>query len=624
MPSDEETPKVETGREFGAGDRHLETGLVRQASIGKRGKPSLTTIRNSDNGASKSPAVPSARSMLPSQTPQAWEKETNRTAINSPLGNGSVLLDPSSSDETLGKEVDGAVRYMPSRESLRQEKLSSPDMMHPKNYVVSPRSYRSPVSHSGSRSPLFVTDGGDRAFKEMDGASIHSAESANDLQRPGSTLGNRVSSRGPSRMNLDASRESEVRSSMTSLPDLIRRATRLAANLDRGRTASRLGFNWALEDGARTPNSEGSGHGRQRKSQASLSGMLDSFPPPAQTPTSPRTEWPSTNQSSFVPPNKRFYPDEKREKRSLRESCINMRRWKFFLILVILLVCIALAVAIPVTLIVVPRMSASTDKSSAASGSALCKAAIVCQNGGSSVLLQSGGCGCLCTNGYTGPRCTNLSDAGCATTSSGSFQNATVGSQIPDLLRQAGPVFGVPLEGDKVLDIFARMNLTCSGENALITLTGSSNEKRVAKDQQVRRLRRTPTQIASTSNGIVIAASTTSAYTATATSTPVSTAAPGTNKTSRTFARIGVLYVLQESLQLEVALKAQEKLSSYMMTATKQGSTVDYARNITLGNGYAIDLWFFSIKTANGTKVGVGALGNGTKPATKGRRGLLF
>jgi len=45
------------------------------------------------------------------------------------------------------------------------------------------------------------------------------------------SLAYRVGSRRPPRLNVDAVREAEARGSLTSLPDLIRRATRLAANL---------------------------------------------------------------------------------------------------------------------------------------------------------------------------------------------------------------------------------------------------------------------------------------------------------------------------------------------------------------------------------------------------------
>jgi hypothetical protein len=72
---------------------------------------------------------------------------------------------------------------------------------------------------------------------------------ASSLQPPG-TIPIRTPSPGfsrlsairrPPRLDIDAVREAEARGSLTSLPDLIRRATRLAAMMDRGkRPASRM------------------------------------------------------------------------------------------------------------------------------------------------------------------------------------------------------------------------------------------------------------------------------------------------------------------------------------------------------------------------------------------------
>lgn len=49
----------------------------------------------------------------------------------------------------------------------------------------------------------------------------------------------RPEGRRPPRLDIDAVRDAETRGSLSSLSDLIRRATKLASNLDRGRTASR-------------------------------------------------------------------------------------------------------------------------------------------------------------------------------------------------------------------------------------------------------------------------------------------------------------------------------------------------------------------------------------------------
>jgi hypothetical protein len=55
-----------------------------------------------------------------------------------------------------------------------------------------------------------------------------------------------------------------------------------------------------------------------------------------------------------------------------------------------------------------------------------------------------------------------------------------------------------------------------------------------------------------------------------------------------------------------VAVVAQEKLGSYLTSAVKDGSTPSMARNITLGNGYSINLYEWTVTLRNGTIYGNG------------------
>jgi hypothetical protein len=88
--------------------------------------------------------------------------------------------------------------------------------------------------------------------------------------------------------------DTEVRASLTSLPDLIARAGRLASNLDRGRTASRLGMvDWlsAAPDVSRTTSAQDDPTDRSlqahseisSQSAAGTSDIIASFPPPNHT-----------------------------------------------------------------------------------------------------------------------------------------------------------------------------------------------------------------------------------------------------------------------------------------------------------------------------------------------------
>jgi hypothetical protein len=166
--------------------------------------------------------------------------------------------------------------------------------------------------------------------------------------------------------------------------------------------------------------------------------------------------------------------------------------------------------------------------------------------------------------------------------------------------------------------------MTCGSENALVTFSGSSPTKRSAMNIEVgelpraaRKERRAP---AATTDGVVVASPSSKATPtvsgAASTTAPViistGSSAPGTNATSKEFAKIGILFVLQESQQIDVAVQAQTAISEYMTSAIGQGSTMGLAHNVTLGNGYFIDLWFWTVTLTNGTVYGNGYNGTAT------------
>ena len=71
--------------------------------------------------------------------------------------------------------------------------------------------------------------------------------------------------RRPPRLNIDAVRDAEARGSLTSLPELIKRATKLAAVLEKGRPESR----WEEHS---TDSGDGS---NSKKCRSSLLGVLN-------------------------------------------------------------------------------------------------------------------------------------------------------------------------------------------------------------------------------------------------------------------------------------------------------------------------------------------------------------
>lgn len=145
------------------------------------------------------------------------------------------------------------------------------------------------------------------------------------------------------RINVEATREAEPRASLSTLPEFIKRATKLAANLDRGITASRLGVDaWVNE---KLPSSPG--HGAD-----SLSDVLGPLPQTDVT----RTK--SQDSAAAGRPRR----------------CGGMPLWVAILVFIIIIIIIASAIIIPVALAVVPRHDKNTGPSSSTP-----KALVQCQ-----------------------------------------------------------------------------------------------------------------------------------------------------------------------------------------------------------------------------------------------------
>ncbi|KAF2741422.1 hypothetical protein EJ04DRAFT_3618 [Polyplosphaeria fusca] len=566
---DDETVASDNGRDSRGSDHDDKSGLVqpalvRQASLGRRTKPSIMTIKSVEPLPTKRKPVPDATGPgAASAMGIGAATLAAREAITAPrggqLGNGTGLLDPSgSSSESLS--------------SFKNEK--------------SKLAVRSLDPEKG----------------ELDSPVHPLQQSARQ-----NSLADRVGKRRPPRIDVDAVREAEARGSLTSLPELIRRATRLAANLDRGRTASRLGLDF-WESGA--PEK---GKFDARRS-GSLSDMLAAFPPPGDaTPTGDRT--PNRNVSKW-PSRDRFggrdsASSSRRSKR--RRRCCGMPMWTFVTLLVVLLFLVAAAVVIPVVLIVIPKMrdnnassapqntgnnnnnnnnnpsSNPTDNpnnnppSSAPTApgqSSQCDGIISCQNGGVAIFQADRTCNCVCINGFTGSTCGTEGDAGCTTTNvAGTANNATIGSGIPRLLSSARNNFSIPLDPSGLLSVFSSLSLSCTSENALITFNGLSSRMVHSHylprlvDPQVIPSRTLPSLDEGTRDlRKRQAVGEPGEANAEANATPTETTSPApsvtqpvsSNPTAIDFARIGVLLALQESRKLDTAANAQEALQSFL------------------------------------------------------------
>jgi len=627
-------------------------GIVRQASLGKKTKPTLTTIRSSDNSRSDESMTPRERTPKASQgyfMPKKGQASPQAASLNSVTALLDTSASPSSSEESLFKP-----RMMVGMTT------SPENMANMKEMNLGPLPPQAAKFRNMTGSPP-IDPRVDQILGGLEKGGALDPTAPNLREAPKSLLGERVGQRRPPRLNVDAVRDAEARGSLTSLPDLIRRATKLAANLDRGKTASKLGMEWMLADAALgskeklSRNASDDKLGAKRRSEGSLSGILASFPNPGQaTPTTPGDGWPSLPSSQRAINSRNNKRSQKKKKKGRR--CCGMPLWGFIALVAIVILLIAAAVVIPVVLIVLPRLHKNNSTTNPLEA---CRTTMPCENGGTVTVQAGNTCGCICANGFTGPRCLNPSDAGCSSTSIPGQANATIGSSIAPLLDSASQ-FDIPLNLSTVLSLFASTNSTCASENALVTFGNLPAKSRRSADRyavndvpaykldprfdpmipnapEYANEKRDAGSAATTSGllldgtatatqssiSIFIAPTTATVPASTAdgttpTSTATATSQPGTNSTALTFAQVCVLFVLQDSASLETAVLAQSHIAQYVDFAEREGATVQEASSVALGFGAAaIDLVHFKLTVANGSVFGVGAkAGAATTAAT--------
>lgn len=327
-----------------------------------------------------------------------------------------------------------------------------------------------PVSKSGS--PL---------ASPGDPNGLHPAAPWGRGDRPvskGPSMSDRVPwSRRPPHLDIGAVREAETRGSMTSLPDLIRRATRLAANLDRGRTASRTG----LIENLTADNKE------QRRRSGSISDILASFPPPSRGTPDGRhsiSRWPSPFPQSKLQQHMSYLTshDSESTRHSRRgKRCCGMSSCALITLLLLLAILVAAAVVVPVVLIVLPRQRHAAENANRLSGVVSCSDPRRCENGGVGV-VSGDTCRCVCVNGFTGDRCSIDADPGCITADVGAepdiVKAATMGNAIPRLLTGSSTNYQIPLNSSIILGLFSANNLSCTSENELVTFKDQNVKKR--------------------------------------------------------------------------------------------------------------------------------------------------
>ncbi|KGO71269.1 hypothetical protein PITC_063500 [Penicillium italicum] len=526
--------------------------LVRSASIGKRGKPTMRTILKSN---------PVSVVSMPTPTQEEPAKDTAKRSV----GMGSLASQAPRIPSQL-------------RNSSTAASSGSGKGMDPEKPPFAPH-YDSPSDA--------------RLEKELEafGALPNPAPTMSD-KRPGG--------RKPPALNMHAVRNAEARGSLSSLSDLIRRATKLASNLDHGRTASKANLAGGDEVGFRA----GMGH-RPRK-PSSLSDMIASFPPPGLATPENRgsnTSWPSIGRSNLRTVEQLHSNDDDPNAPRRRKMCCGMPQKVFVIICIVLFIIVVLAVLLPVFLVAVPHEKANSS----------CAVKNPCANGGVSVSAGTQ-CSCVCSNGYTGSQCRIASDGSCTTSLISNGSNATMGSSLPVLFEDSKKKFNITLDSVTIMALFSINNVSCMTENALVdfsqvTSDDTTKTRRSVQliDDSTPSVSNDPTPVLgmraeATMNGIIYddpestksstatstSTQTESATTATATKISVQSTAIEPNTSTSTvisvpeivvgFSRVAVLYILQKTGSLNTALASEEDIQEYLVdsyaNATQPALTV--------------------------------------------------
>ena len=639
---DEEDEELSTtggssGRESRAGDHTEESNLVKKGSPEKPFQPYMETLESGDE------SDRSGNRRTQELDWQAKQDERWRTGSNTdtdPIGrhnfNSNARLQP--------YPYSG---YMSDATFLDSPRSGSPGAPPPAGLMKSNHSTPHRRSPSPAASPpLDPRVGAILGHLEKGGALPTSGPASSHHSRAPSTTSKGM--KRPPRLNLDSPRQPGGRSaSQSSLPELIRRATKLASNLDRGKTASRIGMLDILNANDKEKKEQ---QGKTSRS-GSISHILAAFPSPSPSgSTSQRPSgWPSPTPHgrSNLSRTQTVHHGSSRSAKPRPRRCCGMPMWALILLLIILFLLIAAAVVIPVTLVVLPRQSSSSKPSTSS-----CQKSDPCKNGGQSIAVNEQ-CRCVCTGGWTGATCTTVpvTDGSCTQydilvpgSRTDFYRGATLGASIPRLLTDASPNFSIPLSGPTIASLFSLTNLSCFSENAFVTFNQKSQKRSQSpipanllslfdeSDDEPYEDDPTPSHVygddepshileargsAQTSNNIIFAEPSSGlgsgapasasdplpSMTATAAPAAASSASstPGGSPITQTtldFARVAVLLVLQES-GFDVATQMLDTLRAIIGT----GNTYDSHQQSVAGN-VTVDLGGLNVRFANGTSYG--------------------
>ncbi|KAK2821080.1 hypothetical protein FQN49_007731 [Arthroderma sp. PD_2] len=530
------------------------SSLARQVSLGKKGKSELRTINITKNDAQ------SSHNRSTSEKSLGVTSEAGSVTSSGTIG---IAINPSLRANIPGHQIPPSFhnpkgQLRPSRlRANSHSSVESIDDEEPEGDEV-PIIHKQPTNDSEFRD---VELGGARA-------AAHRMSQFSDLPLPPS-------------LNHDG-RETEVRSSLTSLPDLIRRATKLASNLDRGKRVSKnpAGMFEMFNSNPDLKN-------KDRRYSGSITDILASFPPPGiQTPG---------NNSPHPGDDSKGKSNEVDVPRTRRRFCgLPVPALIVFCIGLVLL--LALVITIPLAVAGKPR-NHSPDGTQTS-----CEIEFPCKNGGISI-GSLGTCSCVCPEGYRGTTCGVIADKSCVIAELQDNRklrhDATVGSAIPRLVQHSLVSFDIPLDVGKLLMLFDSEDVSCNMENALVTFNGRNQKRGIPAPrhldnnevleytlptrrrsgdvaarapQQGTTTRRTPTPTPTRTSTRTTSSTRTSSPTRTASSTsrssstptPTSTTTPTPTPTAGPnvldFSRIAVLYVFEKTEQFVAADAAQKSI----------------------------------------------------------------
>ncbi|KAL9138223.1 MAG: hypothetical protein Q9175_000549 [Cornicularia normoerica] len=602
---EEDAPGGNSGRGSSADDHDDASDLVR-----KGGGPRITSLDTVEGGDESDRGSRGMQELdWQARQDERWRPGFAGTADTDPIGRhnfrSNARLHPYS-----GYESDATFLDSPTGESPMPRALKTNNLPTSNAYFGKPSSTGSTVDPTVDQILGHLEKGGALASSGTASPSTAASVTGKGTKRPPN-------------LNLQATKE--ARDSATSLPELIRRATKLASNLDRGKTASRLGMLDML-NAKEKESRERAGKGSRT---GSISEILAAFPSPSPT-TSPSQQpsgWPtpSPHGKSNLSRAQTVNHGSSTGHRNRKRRCCGMPVWAFILLLIILLLLIAAAVVIPITLIVLPQHKNNSPTL------ASCQTSIPCANGGTNVLIDKT-CRCVCANGYTGYSCNTAGDSSCTasdvpvTGTTGAYKNSTLGSSIPRLLTAAYSNYSIQITSYTLLSLFSASNLSCSSENALVTFNSQSQRRDLdlpllSSEAHFRRRPRIldleeviapptkthhhPSHIleargaAQTSNNIIFAAPTGDPPAATS-SAPTSTSdEKAITSTVLDFARTAVLFIFQETSSLDITTTALHKLQATLIN----GKIFD-ASDTSAGGNITVDLSALTVGFGNGTFYG--------------------